>query len=69
LELQKDNKIKFSKLNMAKNETSIHMNVPNLVFFPQDNYHNMKAYQGDLSLAKITQFIQNQILNFAQKEL
>jgi hypothetical protein len=54
---------------MAKNETSIHMNVPNLVFFPQDNYHNMKAYQGDLSLAKITQFIQNQILNFAQKEL
>jgi hypothetical protein len=54
---------------MAKNETEIQMNVPNLVFFPKNNYHNMKAYQGDLDLSKLTKFIQDQLGPFAQSDL
>ena len=29
---------------MARNESDINMSVPNIVYFPQENYHNMKAY-------------------------
>jgi hypothetical protein len=43
---------------MAQNESHLNMTVPNIVFFPERNYHDMKAYQGDLSLEKILEFME-----------
>lgn len=54
---------------MARNETHINISVPNIVFFPQENYQNMKAYQGDLSVPKIKEFIEKQIEMVTQKDL